>query len=136
MPTRPKVTVTLVDNSFVVAGSEAQGAHISGMVSLTSPSLVDLFGVTADKEVDYMTVETIGDWVAKLNGTTFGGVTGSGPTGSWATDWYSAYNYLTYGGVLKIADTTTVFYDASIALDSMFTAQILETHNTAVSNIV
>ena len=136
MPTRPKVTVTLVDNSFVVAGSEPQGTHISGMVSLTSPSLVDLFGVTADNQVGYMTIETIGDWVAKLNGTTYGGVTGSGPTGSWATDWYSAYNYLTYGGVLKIADTTTVFYDASIALDSMFTAQILETHNTAVSNIV
>ena len=135
MPTRPKVTVSVVDNSFVVAGSEAQGAHISGMVSLTSPSLVDLFGVTADKQVDYMTVETVGEWVSKLNGTTFGGVTGSGPTGSWATDWYSAYNYLTYGGVLKIADTTTVFYDAGIALDSMFTAQILDTHNNAVSSI-
>jgi hypothetical protein len=135
MPTRPKVTVSVVDNSFVVAGSEAQGAHISGMVSLTNPSLVELFGVTADKQVDYMTVETIGDWVAKLNGTTFGGVTGSGPTGSWATDWYSAYNYLTYGGVLKIAETTNVFYDAGIALDSMFTAQATSTHYTAVSNI-
>ena len=136
MPTRPKVTVTVVDNSFVVAGSEAQGAHISGMVSLTSPSLVDLFGVTADNQVGYMTIETIGDWVAKLNGTTYGGVTGSGPTGSWATDWYSAYNYLTYGGVLKIAESASTFYDAGIGLDSMFTAQLLETHNTAVSNIV
>lgn len=136
MPTRPKVTVTLVDNSFVVAGSEPQGTHISGMVSLTSPSLVDLFGVTADNQVGYMTIETIGDWVAKLNGTTFGGVTGTGPTGSWATDWYSAYNYLTYGGVLKIAESASTFYDAGIGLDSMFTAQLLETHNTAVSNIV
>ena len=136
MPTRPKVTVTLVDNSFVVAGSEPQGTHISGMVSLTSPSLVDLFGVTADNQVGYMTIETIGDWVGKLNGTTYGGVTGTGPTGSWATDWYSAYNYLTYGGVLKIAESASTFYDAGIGLDSMFTAQLLETHSTAVSNIV
>jgi hypothetical protein len=136
MPTRPKVTVSVIDNSFVVAGSEAQGAHISGMVSLTNPSLVDLFGVTADNQVGYMTIETIGDWVAKLNGTTWGGTSGAGPTGSWATDWYSAYNYLTYGGVLKIAENASTFYDAGIALDSMFTAQILDTHNTAVSNIV
>jgi hypothetical protein len=135
MPTRPKVTVSVVDNSFVVAGSEAQGAHISGMVSLTTPSLVDLFGVTADNEVGYMTVETIGDWVAKLNGTTWGGVTGAGPTGSWATDWYSAYNYLTYGGVLKIAETASTFYDASIGLDSMFTAQASTDHYSAVSTI-
>lgn len=133
---RPKVTVTVVDNSFVVAGSEAQSAHVSGMVSLTTPSLVDLFGVTADNQVGYMTVETIGEWVSKLNGTTWGGVSGAGPTGSWATDWYSAYNYLTYGGVLKIAESASTFFDASIALDSMFTAQILDTHNTAVSDIV
>jgi len=135
MPTRPKVTVTLVDNSFVVAGSEAQGTHISGMVSLTNPSLVDLFGVTQDNQVGYMTVETIGDWIAKLNGTTFGGTAGSGPTGSWATDWYSAYNYLTYGGVLKIAETASTFYDAGIGLDSMFTAQANLDHYTAVSAI-
>jgi len=82
-----------------------------------------------------MTVETIGDWVAKLNGTTYGGATGTGPTGSWATDWYSAYNYLTYGGVLKIAEAATTFYDASIGLDSMFTSQAIGTHYTAVSAI-
>jgi hypothetical protein len=135
MPTRPKVTVTLVDNSFIVAGSEAQGTHTSGMVSLTNPSLVDLFGVTADNQLGYMTVETIGDWIAKLNGTTFGGTAGSGPTGSWVTDWYSAYNYLTYGGVLKIAETASTFYDAGIGLDSMFTSQANLDHYTAVSAI-
>jgi len=135
MPTRPKVTVSIVDNSFVVAGSEAQGTHVSGMVSLTTPSLVDLFGVTADNQAGYMTIETLGDWIGKLNGTTYGGATGSGPTGAWATDWYSAYNYLTYGGVLKIAESASTFYDASIALDSMFTSQISGTQYTAVSNI-
>jgi hypothetical protein len=134
MATRPKVTVSIVDNSFVVAGSEAQGAHISGMVSLTTPSLVDLFGVTADNQAGYMTVETLGEWISKLNGTTWGN-TGAGPTGSWATDWYSAYNYLTYGGVLKIAETSTTFYDASIALDSMFTSQISDAQYSAVSTM-
>lgn len=133
---RPNVSVTVIDNSFVVAGSEGGSAHISGMFSLSTPSLVTLFGVTADKNNDYMTVESLADWIGLLNGTTYGGATGPGPTGDWKQDWYSAYNYLSYGGVLRIAETSTAFFDTSIQLDTVFTSQINTTHVSAVLNTI
>ena len=125
--TRPNVTVTVVDNSFIVAGAENSSPHASGMLSLTTPSLVELFGTTLDKDNNYMTVSSLGQWVTLLNGTTYGGITGSGPTGDWKTDWYSAYNYLSYGGILRIAEDTTTFYDSSIPLDTIFTSSLTDT---------
>lgn len=136
MATRPNVTVTVVDNSFVVAGTEPGSAHVSGMFSLTTPNLVTIFGTTAENTAGYMTLQTLGDWVAKLNGTTYGGTTGVGPTGDWKTDWYAAYNYLTYGGVLKIANSSSTFFDGTIALDSVFTSSLTQSQATAVENTV
>jgi len=133
--TRPNVTVNVVDNSFVIVGSEAPGTHVSGMFSKTSPSLVEVFGTTAEKDNNYMTINTLGEWVYKLNGTTFGG-TGQGPTGDWATDWYAAYNFLLYGGVLKIADADSVFLNGDIALDSLFTSTISQTQTTAIEAVM
>jgi len=129
---RPNVTVTVVDNSFIVPGSEGGSPHASGMLSLTTPSLVELFGTTLDKDNNYMTLSSLGEWVTLLNGTTYGGVTGSGPTGDWKTDWYSAYNYLSYGGILRIAEDETTFYDSTIPLDTIFTSSLTQTQLTKV----
>lgn len=124
MAVRPNVTVSIVDNSFVVATGEDSGTHVSAIYSATTPNLVTIFGVTLDRDNKYMTVESVGSWVSKLNGSTFGGTTGSGPTGDWATDWYSAYNYLLYGGLLRITNDTTALYDETLVLDSVFTSNI------------
>lgn len=132
MAVRPNVTVSVVDNSFIVATGEDSGTHVSAMLSNTTPNLVTLFGVTLDKDNKYMTVESVGSWVSKLNGTTYGG-TGSGPTGAWQTDWYSAYNYLLYGGLLRITNDTTALYDETIVLDSVFTSTLTDTQATWVS---
>ena len=130
---RPNVTVSVVDNSFIVPGSEGGSPHVSGMYS---SDLVTIFGTTADKNNDYMTVGTVGEWVTLLNGTTYGGVSGPGPTGAWKTDWYSAYNYLLYGGTLLIAETTDAFFDTSILLDTVFTSSLSDTQTNFVSNTV
>jgi len=128
MALRPNVTVSIVDNSFIVVNGEDSGSHVSAMYSpyATGDNLVDIFGVTLERNNKYMTVESAGSWVSKLNGTTFGG-TGSGPTGVWKTDWYSAYNYLLYGGLLRITNDTTALYDETLVLDSAFTSSITET---------
>ena len=129
MAVRPNVTVSIVDNSFVVVNGEDSGSHVSSMYSYygsTAENLISVFGVTLERNNKYMTVESAGSWVSKLNGTTFGG-TGSGPTGDWKTDWYSAYNYLLYGGLLRITNDLTALYDETLVLDSAFTSSITET---------
>ena len=135
MAVRPNVTVSVVDNSFIVATGEDAGTHVSAMLSNTTPNLVTLFGVTLDVANKYMSIESVGSWVSKLNGTTFGGATGSGPTGDWKSDWYSAYNFLLYGGLLRITNDTTNLYDESIVLDSVFTSSITATQATWVTNM-
>jgi hypothetical protein len=135
MTVRPNVTVSVVDNSFIVATGEDSGAHVSSMYSNTTPNLVTLFGVTLDVNNKYMTLSSVGSWVSKLNGTTFGGNTGSGPTGAWQTDWYSAYNFLLYGGILRITNDATALYDETIVIDSAFTSSITTSQATWVSNM-
>lgn len=132
---RPNVTVTIVDNSFIVAGTEAGSTHVSGMFSLTTPSLVTLFGTTAEKDNGYMQLNTLGDWMAKLNGTTYGGTAGQGPTGDWKVDWYSAYNNLTYGGSLIIAGSSSALNDTTILVDTVFTSSLSETQASAVTAV-
>jgi hypothetical protein len=138
MAVRPNVTVSVVDNSFIVATGEDSGTHVSAMYSYygaTAPNLVTIFGVTSDVNNKYMTLESAGAWVSKLNGSTFGGTAGSGPTGDWKTDWYSAYNFLLYGGLLRITNDGTALYDENIVLNSAFTASITETQATWVANM-
>lgn len=136
MAVRPNVTVSVVDNSFIVATGEDSGSHVSAIYNtgLSGDNLVDIFGVTLEKSNGYMTIESAGAWVSRLNGTTlYGGVSGSGPTGSWKTDWYSAYNYLLYGGLLRITNDLTNLYDESLVLDSVFTSNISTTQVSWVS---
>ena len=137
MALRPNVTVKIVDNSFVVVTGEDSGSHISAMYShygASAENLVSLFGVTLERNNKYMTLESAGSWVSRLNGTTFGG-TGDGPSGEWKTDWYSAYNYLLYGGLLRITNDLTALYDETIVLDSAFTSSITETQATWIKNM-
>jgi hypothetical protein len=128
MAVRPNVTVSVVDNSFIVATGEARGTHVSAMLSKTATAgenLVDVFGVTAEVNNGYMTLFSAGSWVSRLNGiSAYGGVSGSGPTGEWKNDWYAAYNYLLYGGTLRITNDLTNLYDENITLDSVFTASL------------
>ena len=135
MAVRPNVTVSVVDNSFIVATGEDSGTHVSAMYSnygATAPNLVTVFGVTSDIDNKYMTVDSVGSWVSKLNGTTFGGPTGHGPTGDWKNDWYSAYNYLLYGGLLRITNDLTNLYDETLVLDSVFTSTMSVTQQNWV----
>jgi hypothetical protein len=133
MATRPNVTVQVVDNSFITAAAEAASSHISGMYSANG--LLTVFGTTGEKNNKIMTIQNATDWIGRLEGTTFGG-TGAGPTGAWMTEWYSAYNYLLYGGVLSITDTATKFYDPLVALDSIFNAELTTTQGNFVNNTV
>ena len=133
MAVRPNVTVSVVDNSFIVATGEDSGTHVSSMYSNTTPNLVEIFGVTLEKNNKYMTLESAGSWVSKLNGSTFGGTGGSGPTGGWMTDWYSAYNFLLYGGLLRITNDSTALYDETIVLDSAFTSSLTLTQASWVA---
>lgn len=128
---RPNVTTTVVDNSFIISGSESGSPHTSGMFS---SDLVTIFGVTSEKTNGYMTIDTAATWFGRLNGTTYGGVTGEGPTGAWKNDWYSAYNYLLYGGTLVISSTSTGLYDTNILLDSVFTSSMSDAQTTFVTN--
>ena len=130
MALRPNVTVSVVDNSFIVATGEDSGSHVSAIYNtgLSGDNLVDIFGVTLEKSNKYMTIESAGAWVSRLNGTTlYGGVSGSGPTGSWKTDWQSAYKFLLYGGLLRITNDRTALYDENLVLDSVFTSNISTT---------
>ena len=136
MALRPNVTVSVVDNSFIVATGEAAGSHVSAMLSKTETAgqdLVTVFGVTLETNNKYMTVLSAGAWVTRLNGfSAFGGVCGSGPTGEWKNDWYAAYNYLLYGGTLLITNDSTTLYDENIPLDSVFTTSTTDEQATWV----
>ena len=138
MAVRPNVTVSIVDNSFIVSDTEDSGSHVSAMYSYYGASgenLVSVFGVTAEKDNKHMILESAGAWVSRLNGTTFGG-TGPGPTGEWKTDWYSAYNFLLYGGFLRITNDATALYDENFVIDSVFTSSVGSTQASWVVSMV
>lgn len=104
------------------------------MYSLASPNLLDVFGTTLERNAEYMTIPSLGEWLTRLDGTTYGG-TGSGPTGAWVKEWYSAYNYLLYGGILSITDSATKFYDATVDLDTVFAAELTTAQSNWVSSV-
>lgn len=85
--------------------SEGTSPLVAGMVSYNG--LVPLFGVTgsvgtSEVERGVMIVPNLNDWIARLNKTSF---RTSGPTGSWATEWWAVNNYLLYGGSCIIGGT-------------------------------
>ena len=66
---RPNVTVIVNDESFVISGSEAGGAHRAGYLSAMGKTLVDALGYTADRTRNYMVVESVTDWINRLRST-------------------------------------------------------------------
>ena len=72
---------------------------IAGTVS--TQGLVTLFGDSTEKANGVMTILSANDWVARVNSSSY---KTTGPTGAWAGEWWSVYNYLQYGGVCKILD--------------------------------
>ena len=124
---RPNVTVIVDDQSYVIPATESGSVTRGGMASFNG--LILALGNTAERKNGTMEVNSVGDWIQKLNspdpmestiynvaGTkygsdspNFGGGTAArwplGPTGNWKNEWWSAHNYLQYGGLLIIGGT-------------------------------
>ena len=101
------MAATTKDNTFTTnVTSEASSPLIAGMVSFNG--LIPLFGttgangVTSETESGLMTVPTLNNWISRLASTSF---STSGPTGSWAGEWWAVHNYLQYGGSCIIGGT-------------------------------
>jgi len=69
-----------------------------------------------------------------------------GPTGAWRTEWWSAHNYLQYGGVLIVGGTGSIDYltmtnsstplhNTSIPLDLVFAGATTSAANAAATSI-
>ena len=85
----------------------------AGMVSFKG--LVPKFGTTgsngtSEKEIGLMTVTSLNDWLGRLSNSIY---RTSGPTGDWAAEWFSVWNYLQYGGSCVIGGTgsTGAYYN-------------------------
>jgi hypothetical protein len=63
---RPNVTVIVNDDSFVISGTEAGGAHRAGYLSAVGATLIDAVGYTADRTNQFMVVDNINDWFGRL----------------------------------------------------------------------
>ena len=61
---RPNVTVIVNDQSFVISGTEAGGAHVAGFPS--SEGLLFALGNTTETEQGFMRVEGTNDWFGRL----------------------------------------------------------------------
>ena len=112
---------------------------VSGIISFNG--LINIFGTTlsgGERETGLMTISSMSDWITRINKTEFAT---SGPTGAWAGDWWSVYNYLYYNnGVCVVGATgsTGSYYSATgqinplntslhnknlVALDVVFSAE-------------
>ena len=87
----------------------------AGMVSFNG--LIPLFGTTgsngtSERETGLMTVDSLNDWLGRLSDSAY---RTSGPTGAWATEWFSVWNYLQYGGSCVVGGTgsTGSYYNAT-----------------------
>jgi hypothetical protein len=87
----------------------------AGMVSYKG--LVPKFGTTgsdgtSEVEIGLMTVDSLNDWLGRLSDSQYAT---SGPTGDWATEWFSVWNYLQYGGSCVVGGTgsTGSYYNAN-----------------------
>lgn len=92
----------------------------AGMVSYNG--LIPLFGTTgsngtSEVEIGIMEVTNLNDWLGRLADSS---ASSSGPTGAWATEWFSVWNYLQYGGSCVIGGTgsTGPFNTATLGITS------------------
>ena len=100
-------------NQIIPNVSEGSSNFKAGFLS--DKNLIAALGVTVDRQVGYMEVDTLSDWYATLTsshtiGTTPDG-SGSegnwpyGATGAWKHEWWAVHNYLEYGGKVCITGT-------------------------------
>lgn len=108
----------------------------AGMVSYNG--LVPLFGITgsngtSETETGLMTVSSLNDWLGRLSDSQF---STSGPTGAWANEWFSIWNYLQYGGSCVVGGTgsTGAYYNQNGILGT--TSTILHNSNQVQLDIV
>lgn len=120
--------VTTQNNLFTTTTtSEPASPLVAGVVSFTG--LVPLFGTTgsngtSEVETGIMTVPNVNDWVSRLNSSSAGA---AGPTGGWADEWWSVYNYLQYGGSCIVGGTGSTG-------DYYFSNGVLGVTNTPIHN--
>jgi len=100
--------------------------------------LVPLFGITgsngtSETETGLMTVSSLNDWLGRLSDSQF---STSGPTGAWANEWFSVWNYLQYGGSCMVGGTgsTGAYYTQDGTLGT--TSTILHNNNQVQLDIV
>jgi len=108
----------------------------AGMVSYNG--LVPLFGITgsngtSETETGLMTVSSLNNWLGRLSDSQF---STSGPTGAWANEWFSVWNYLQYGGSCVVGGTgsTGAYYTQNGTLGT--TSTILHNNNQVQLDIV
>ncbi len=108
----------------------------AGMVSYNG--LVKLFGTTGDAgtsevEIGLMTVPSSNNWLGRISDSPF---STSGPTGAWATEWFSVWNYLQYGGscVIGATGSTGAYYNSNGVLG--LTNTILHNKNLVQLDLV
>jgi len=110
-----------------MAAFEDKSTLVAGMVSFNG--LIPIFGITgsggvSETEIGIMTIPSYNNWLSRLNDSPY---KTSGPTGAWAGEWWSIYNYLQYGGICVVGSTgsTGSYYNQN---------GILNTNNTPLHN--
>jgi len=108
----------------------------AGMISFNG--LVQIFGTTGTKgtsevEIGLMGVSSTNNWLSRLSKSAF---STSGPTGAWASEWFSVWNYLQYGGSCVIGGTgsTGAYYNANGSLG--ITGTVLHNKNLVELDLV
>ena len=109
------VFTTQTNNFTSTITGEGPSPLVAGVVSFNG--LVNLFGTTgtngtSETEIGLMGVSSVNEWFNRLYSRNVGL---SGPTGSWAGEWWSVHNYLQYGGICFIGATgsTGDYYNAT-----------------------
>ena len=108
------VTVNLNSGANIVPTvSEGTSDFKAGFLS--DKNLIAALGVTVDRQVGYMEINSLSDWYAKLtshhpigitpDGSASEGNWPAGATGAWKHEWWSVHNYLEYGGKVCITGT-------------------------------
>lgn len=116
-----------------MAAFEETSTLVAGMISTNG--LIPLFGTTgsigiSEQETGIMTVPSYNNWITRFNSSSY---KSTGPTGAWAGEWWSVYNYLQYGGICVVGGTgsTGDYYSPNGGLCAGHTPL----HNTNLINL-
>ena len=94
------------------------------IAGIPSPTLLNLFGTVSEKEIGFMTIPSYNIWLGRLNDSSY---KTSGPTGAWAGEWWSIYNYLQYGGICVVGSTGSLGNNNLVDLDIIFNDGLSDT---------